>query len=77
MLNQFSIPYALLSLVLLSACSIGTGEKVKNPIDRSTTSSQPEDSYLWLEDVEGDAALQWVRDEKDPRRGSRGATKGR
>lgn len=47
-------------LLLLSAC--GPADYVK--LDESKTAvAAPEDPYLWLEDVSGDKALDWVREQ--------------
>jgi len=60
--------FAPLSLLALVAC--GTQPPTETPLADTIPSSQAsdaaaEDPYLWLEDVEGDAALSWVRGQNE------------
>ncbi|MAN65226.1 MAG: S9 family peptidase [Hyphomonadaceae bacterium] len=60
--------FAPLSLLALVAC--GTQAPTETPLADTIPSSHAsdaaaEDPYLWLEDVEGDAALSWVRGQNE------------
>jgi len=60
--------FAPLSLLALVAC--GTQASTETPLADTIPSSHAsdaaaEDPYLWLEDVEGDAALSWVRGQNE------------
>lgn len=60
--------FAPLSLFALVAC--GTQAPTETPLADTIPSSHAsdaaaEDPYLWLEDVEGDAALRWVRGQNE------------
>lgn len=50
----------LASLALLAACSLATNSKSESATMSNNNSTDP---YLWLEEVEGDAALNWVREQ--------------
>ena len=59
---------APLGFLALAAC--GTQTPVETPLADTIPSSQASDAaaqdpYLWLEDVEGDAALTWVRGQNE------------
>lgn len=52
----------LAAALLLSAC--GSADRVKlDPSSAASASAATDDPYLWLEDVGGDAALDWVREQ--------------
>ena len=60
--------FAPLSLLALVAC--GTQAPTETPLADTIPSSHASDAaaeepYLWLEDVEGDAALSWVRGQNE------------
>jgi prolyl oligopeptidase len=50
----------LASIILLAACSRATNSTSESTIMNNNNATDP---YLWLEEVEGDAALTWVREQ--------------
>ncbi|MCM2282132.1 MAG: prolyl oligopeptidase family serine peptidase [Bdellovibrionaceae bacterium] len=58
--------WACLTLIIQFACSstssLSAGPQMKDQLQNQNNTSAPNDPYLWLEDVEGESALKWVRE---------------
>jgi len=52
------MPTMRLTLLALSAALLAAGPLLADPMTTSDTDTDP---WLWLEDVEGERALDWVR----------------
>jgi prolyl oligopeptidase len=62
---RFALPAGLLSALLLSACASSSTD-MKTPAMNEPTKpalASTDDPYLWLEEVMGDKALSWVREQ--------------
>lgn len=60
-MSRLALAWLPAGLALLSACATVNEKTPQAPVAASTAAAAPEDPYLWLEDVAGDAALDWVR----------------
>ena len=67
-MSRLALAWLPAGLALLSACATVNKKTPEAPVAASTAAAAAEDPYLWLEDVGGDTALDWVRGHAAARR---------